>query len=250
MDPQPDVIRQQQEIDKTRESLTQKVETLENEIKGTVSEVTGTVKETLDSVKETVSSVTGAVENTVDTVKNKVEQTFEETVDTVKRSFDIPYQVQRHPWAMAGGALLAGVAVGYTLGGRRRPASYGGRSYAAPSAARSDLAGAYPDRAREERRPERAEARGPGLLSQLLKPFESEIDKVKEVAIGALLGMARDALKRNLPPALAANVEEIMDSATRKAGGAPVRGPVLSEACSTAGETGDGGNRGFRGRGI
>jgi ElaB/YqjD/DUF883 family membrane-anchored ribosome-binding protein len=247
MDPEPDLIRQQQEIDRTRESLVKKVETLENEIKDTVSEVTGTVKETLDTVKETVSSVTGAVENTVDTVKNKVEQTFEETVDTVKRTFDIPYQVQRHPWAMAGGALLAGLATGYLVSGRRRPASSGRRSYAAAPAARTDLAGAYPDSTREQRRPERAEEQGPGLLSRLLAPFESEIDKVKEVAIGTLMGLARDALKQSLPPALAANVEEIMDSATRKAGGAPVRGPVLTEACSPGGETADS-NRGFHGR--
>ena len=78
MDPKPDVIRRQ--IDETRESLADKLETLE------------------DQVKHTVASVTEAVEHTVDSVKS----TARETVETVKRTFDIPYQVRRHPYALTG----------------------------------------------------------------------------------------------------------------------------------------------------
>jgi ElaB/YqjD/DUF883 family membrane-anchored ribosome-binding protein len=222
MDPEPDVIRQQ--IDQTRESLTKKVESLENQVKGTVEDVTSTVKETVEAVKETV-----------DTVKSKVSETVEETVDTVKRTFDIPHQVQQHPFAMAGCSLLAGVALGYAVGGRR---TFRG-SWSYPSergGARADLA---PNYAAAPAAPERhEESRGGGLLGNLLAPFESEIGKVKEVAIGALLGMLRDALKQSLPPSLAANVEEIMNSATRKAGGEPVQGSVLAESeQGTTGQT-------------
>jgi len=215
------VIRQQ--IDETRESLTQKVEKLENQVKGTVEDVTSSVKETVEAVKDTV-----------DTVKTKVSETVEETVDTVKRTFDIPYQVQHHPFALAGCSLLAGVALGYAVSGRR---AFSPRSWSFPSgggAARSDLAPGYA--AGPAPAPERREESRGNLLGNLLAPFESEIGKVKEVAIGALMGMLRDVLKQSLPPALAANVEEIMNSATRKAGGEPVRGSVLPESEQGAGQ--------------
>jgi hypothetical protein len=219
MDPKPDVIRRQ--IDETRESLTDKLETLE------------------DQVKHTVASVTEAVEHTVDTVKSKVENTVEavtstarETVDTVKRSFDIPYQVQRHPYLLTGGAVLAGAALGYLVG--RRRAEYRPRR----ASARFEPSAAYqPERAFHT--PEsafhpggdgfsaaRQESR-PGIFSSLLEPLAGEFDKIKATAIGALLGMVRDAVKRAVPPSLHDRVEQIMNDITRRAGGEPVHGPVL-----------------------
>jgi len=210
MDPEPEVIRQQ--IEETRSSLTDKLETLENQVKDTVTNVTDTVKETIEDVQEKVHGTVEAVTSTV-----------QETVSTVKRTFDIPYQVQRHPHAMTGGSMLVGVALGYMLGGRREHHEY----------AREPARSWDPGRVEEYQPasfaaapPERYEER-PSLFSRLLAPFESEISKVKEMAIGVLLGVARDSLKRALPPSLAANVEEIMNDMTRKAGGEPVQGPVI-----------------------
>src|SRR5947209_4304511 len=104
MDPQPDVIRQQ--IEETRSSLTDKLETLEAEVKGTVQ-----------SAKETVESAKGAVEGTITSVKESVQSATE----TVKRTFDIPYQVDRHPWAMMGLSLVSGVIAGALAGSRTGP---------------------------------------------------------------------------------------------------------------------------------
>jgi ElaB/YqjD/DUF883 family membrane-anchored ribosome-binding protein len=233
MDPEPDVIRN--EIEQTRESLTEKIEKVEEQFKDTL----GSVKDTLTGVKDTV-------ENTIDSVKEKVQDTVqsvtstvEGTVASVKQTFDVPQQVRRHPWALAGCSLVAGLAAGYFLAGRRGAMSWAYRS--APPRPRFDGRAGYQSSAGNYQQPaasnyqsaasaqpSRAEPEQPGLLTRLLGPFESEIDKVKETAIGVLMGLMRDTLKRSLPPTLAANVDEIMDSATRKAGGKPVAGPVLS----------------------
>ena len=213
MDPEPDVIRQ--EIEKTRSSLTDKLSTLE------------------EQVKETVSSVTHTVEETIETVKEKVQG----TVDTVKRTFDLPYQTERHPWAMTGGSALLGLLLGYSLGGRSRrrpqepryrpvePAWDEGlrRDYKSASPAGYEAAAEYVPPPPPPRRQERS------FLSSLLKPFAAEIDKVKEVAVSSLMGMVRDSVVRAVPPGLAPQVEEILNDLTYRLGGKPVQGPILPE---------------------
>jgi hypothetical protein len=195
------VIRRQ--IDQTRVSLTEKLETLE------------------DQVKRTVDTVTSEVANTVKAVTSTVEN----TVGAVKRTFDIPYQVQRHPYALVGGALLCGAALGYRVGRRRaeyhlhwpapRPAP--APAYRPESFVRGDGHGPQAGRAES----------GPGFSSRLLEPVVGEFDKIKATAVGALMGVVRDAVKRSLPPSLHEHVEEIMNGITRRAGGQPFEGPLL-----------------------
>jgi ElaB/YqjD/DUF883 family membrane-anchored ribosome-binding protein len=209
---EPDVIRHQ--IEETRESLADKLETLEGQVKQTIGSVTSTVEQTLGTVKS-------KVEDTVQSVSSAVEH----TVDSVRRTFDIPHQVRRHPYAMTGGALLLGTALGYLLTGRRRrPERYDpverAPSYAPPAPA---PASAYEEPRRSE---ERRESR-PGFFAGLLQPFAAEFDKIKATAIGALLGMARDLAVRSVPPSLVPKVEEIINDVTRRAGGDVVSGSVL-----------------------
>jgi ElaB/YqjD/DUF883 family membrane-anchored ribosome-binding protein len=226
MDEKPDVIRH--EIEETRSSLAEKLETLEGQVTDTISSVTESVEETVEKVKSTVS-------DTVDTVKSSVEDTFE----SVKRTFDLPYQVDQHPWAMAGCSLLAGMAVGYLTGGwRGYTRRWESRSVpAAPASVRGTPAmsgfgpggGAGYQAASTPAVPPatRREPEEPGMLSRLMAPFASEIDKIKGTAVAALMGMVRDSLVRSVPPALAERVHEIMDDLTRRAGGQPIREPVL-----------------------
>ena len=44
--------------------------------------------------------------------------TIGDAVATVKHTFDLPAQVEHHPWPMVGGALLAGYMLGSWGGGR------------------------------------------------------------------------------------------------------------------------------------
>lgn len=106
MDAEPEMIKQ--DIDRTRESLSVKVGALEDHIKDTIHSVTEKVEDTIDTVKTKVEGTVQAVTHTV-----------ESTVEGVKRTFDIPYQVRRHPYGMAGGALVAGAALGWWVGNRR-----------------------------------------------------------------------------------------------------------------------------------
>src|SRR5205085_2031149 len=61
----------------------------------------------------------------------------------------------------------------------------------------------------------------PGLLERLTQQFHGEIEKAKELAIGAAVGVVRDIAKQALPK-LAPQIDEIMNSATTKMGGEPI----------------------------
>src|SRR5260370_30618637 len=100
MDNETEMIKQQME--ETRESLSEKLGALEQH-------VLTTVHDTTDSVAATAGAVKDAVQGTVSSVK----ETVHDTVDTVKEAFDIKRQVERHPWAM-----MAGAGVGGDVGGR------------------------------------------------------------------------------------------------------------------------------------
>lgn len=213
---EPDVIRDQ--IEETRSALTDKLETLE-----------GQVRETVQSAKETV-------EDTIENVKSSVQQ----TVTSVKRTFDLTYQVDRHPWAMVGGSFLTGLVLGHYLEGRRQQQHLRSiRAYAerGPDLLRSQgvpesLAAERSNGARPVAPPTQAfaaEPAPPGLLRQLLHTFDDEIEKVKEVAIGAALGIVRDLAKESFPK-LAPQIDEVMNSATAKVGGQPIAGPLVEPA--------------------
>jgi ElaB/YqjD/DUF883 family membrane-anchored ribosome-binding protein len=222
---EPDVIRHQ--IDETRESLTEKLETLEGQVKGVVGTVTETIETVRSTVEDTVESVKSGVESTV----NSVKETLNETVDSVKETFDVPRQVERHPWAALGCSFLAGMASGYVVSGMRS-----GRSslrYGIPGIEQV-VPGYQPARPAAPAAREYAER--PSFLSTLLEPFAGEMNKIKQTAIGALVGVGRDLLKQSLPESLSANVTEIMDDVARRMGGEPVRGPVLSRDEPSRGE--------------
>jgi ElaB/YqjD/DUF883 family membrane-anchored ribosome-binding protein len=214
MDQEPDMIRQQ--IDETRSSLTEKLESLEAEVKGTVRGARATVEDTIETVKASV----------------------QETVDSVKRTFDVKYQVERHPWPMVAGSFVTGLLAGRLFG--RRPAL---RPAGEPYRESESVSAAYVPSMREEPAFQqgngsttgtpRAEAAQPGMLDRLIQQFEPEIAEVKGMAVGALLGLVRDLAKQAVPPTLAPKVEEIMNSVTTKLGGKPFRQPILTPSHST-----------------
>jgi ElaB/YqjD/DUF883 family membrane-anchored ribosome-binding protein len=204
---EPDVIRQ--EIEETRASLTDKIETLEAEVRDTVQTARATVEQTIESVKDTVHG----------------------TVDSVKQTFDVRHHVEAHPWGMFGGSVLAGLAIGWLLPGRPRPerwmvhrAADSARPNGKPteSLASSEATERWP-------RDLKAEASGPGLLERLADQFGDEIEKVKGIAIGAAVSALRDLAKQQLP-SLAPQIDEVMNSATTKLGGEPIRGPLFENA--------------------
>ena len=181
--PEQDSAEMRQEIDCTRSAMADKLEALEDRMMNTVQSARETVADSIQSAKDTVASV--------------------------KRTFDLKHQVEQRPWLMVGGCFLVGLAVGglipmvrprssKTLSG---PTENGRFAIAAPT---PQLQIELPSR--------------PGIL----EPFQEEIDKVKGIAIGFVMGLVRDSLKESVPQ-LAPKIDELMNGLTTKLGGEPVQ---------------------------
>lgn len=197
----PEVIRQQMQT--TRTDLTEKLEALEQA-------VVGTVQETTAAVTDTVRTVEGAVKGTVEAVKG----TVEETVEEVREAFNISRQVEKHPWLMVGGAFATGYLTGTVLtsalGSARRPSSrvaWPPREASLPPASLT----AVP--------PPHAEPSGPSFLGSLLETFRPELDKLKGMAIGALVGTIGETVLREVPPQYKPQVSDLVHSLSTKLGG-------------------------------
>jgi len=189
-------IRQQ--IDETRSALTDKLQALEGQVMDTVTSAREAVEESVQSTKD-------SVEETIQSVKTSVR----ESVTAVKNTFDVKRQVERHPWAMVGGAFLTGLVVGDVLkrvqgrpgpipgrGVRDRPAENNAKPVAA-----SPLAAA-------------SAVREPRFFDR----FQDEVDQVKAIALGWALGLVRDSVKDSLPR-FATEIDRVMDGVTAKLGG-------------------------------
>jgi ElaB/YqjD/DUF883 family membrane-anchored ribosome-binding protein len=177
-------------------------------------EIRKQMAETRAALTEKLETLQERVEGTVEAAQASIEQ----TVRAVKRTFDLKYQVGRRPWVMVGASLLTG----YTLGClvcRRSAASIDINGAIAPSAASM----------RDVPLAREIEVLPPPLRSSVLGPFEEEIRKLKGVAIGAVMGLARDWLKEAVP-AVSHQLDEVIDGATRKLGGEPIEGPIFDRA--------------------
>lgn len=229
MDQEPDLSAQQPEairhhIDKTRGDLTDKLEALEQKVMDTVADAKSAVSDTVETVTQSVDSTVQAVKDTVHA-----------TVDSVKDALDLGRQVDRHPWVMLGGSLATGYVLGRLLSPRppvSRPIiqssveAFPPRPEAARQSPGFHSAGTAfqptPPLVPEPRVPE------PSLFSELTEKFAPELQKLKGLAIGTLMALARDLIKQSVAPPLAPELERVMDHVTTKLGGVPLSGPVLN----------------------
>jgi ElaB/YqjD/DUF883 family membrane-anchored ribosome-binding protein len=202
----PEMIRRQMEAQ--RAALADKLETLENKIVQTVEGAREAVAETVQTVKETVQS-------SVETVKESVTS----SVETVKETFDLPRQVQRHPWPMFGGAVAFGFAAGWLLN-RAVGGTGGGRSSESWTyASRPTTLPPSP--------PPPAPSSGEAWAQSLAQTFSPELHKLKGLAVGAALSVVRDLVSQAVPDKLRPQVSELMDNVTTKLGGDPVAGELV-----------------------
>ncbi len=221
----PEVIRRQMEAQ--RASLADKLDTLEHKI-------VETVQGAREAVHETVQTVKDSVQSSVETVK----ETVHSSVETVKETFDVRRQVERHPWAMFGGSIAAGFAAGWLL---NRASGGAWAGHVAPSRP-------LPERYREDLRrsaafhaaapstpappaPPPAPRTGPGesWVDQLSHTFAPEVQKVKGLAIGALIGVVRDLVSQSVPDQLRPQLTEVMNNITTKLGGEPMQAHLLDD---------------------
>jgi ElaB/YqjD/DUF883 family membrane-anchored ribosome-binding protein len=219
-----EVIKQQMEA--RRSSLAEKLEALENQVAESVQEVTSAVSTVTEVVQDTVETVKGSVQETVQTVKGSVQ----DTVGAVKETFDLSRQMEAHPWVCMAGAFGFGFVAGHMLGGgqegyaSRRSTFWDDPGTVSPSSASqgtyaSSSQGNYRSQAATDTNGRHRSSWMAGI-SSLLGP---EVDKLKGVAIGAALGLFRDAISQSAPPDLGRQLCEVIDSITTKLGGQPIR---------------------------
>jgi len=190
VDNELEVIRT--EMEQTRSSLADKLEALESEFRGAVEGTTSAVANTVETVQETVENV---------------KESVQETVTSVKETLNVRKHVERHPWAMFGGAVLVGCFAGSLLGrrsSRRRPETTNveeGRKEAAHPVSNGN------GRSRKAAAPEEE-----GTLQSVLKT-------IKGLALGTLMGALRDVLEKAAPASLTSDLANAVDDMTTKLGG-------------------------------
>src|SRR5436190_5765104 len=219
MDKESDVIKHQMEH--TRAQLTDKLELLEHQVADTVTgaaetveKVRQTVSETVAGATETVASVKQALEDTVQSVKDTVRETAQTvtgTLESVGETLDLRRQVEKHPWAMVAGATAVGFGVGVICSRVDVPAAASSAASSVASSARS-LAGSMEQQISgwtepappppPFTRPQRSESQRTRDESHEDNPWMPAVNKLKGLAIGAMFGVLRDVLSKNVPSAI------------------------------------------------
>jgi len=226
------------DMEETRTHLTEKLEALENQVAEKVQPVAAAVErateaaaEIVENVKETVHNVTDKVEEAVHTVTDKVEA----TVNRVSSVFNLSEQTRHYPWVTLGLALTAGCMFGTTLARRSRLGWQEALASAGPAPKHSKGFGNgkthHRAESESERRGRRSEpARREGWFSE-------ELGRLKELALGALMGALRDLTRQSIPGVVGARLADEIDRVTARFGAQPIREPVLREEAAPRRET-------------
>jgi len=122
-------------------------------------------------IRDTVTGAQSAIEGVVTNVKG----TISDTADSVKRTFDVPYQTRQHPWLVLGSSVM----IGYLLGGRG--ATRGRRG----------------DRLHDSADPYRHQLQQ-GVASGVLNQFKGEIGSLRSAAVGAIITALWEIAKQSL----------------------------------------------------
>lgn len=171
----PELIEQQME--QTRESLTEKVSQLEQQVVDRIQSAT-------DAVQETVQSVRSAVEDTVSSVTGTVKDGVESMSEGVKEAMDVRKHVREHPIPMVCGATAVGFITGMLLFGRKSSA------VAAPAFTPTPFAGAPAAYAAAPR---------PAWLNDLFELAGREVKKVAERVIARASSSLQEGVEQGIP---------------------------------------------------
>jgi ElaB/YqjD/DUF883 family membrane-anchored ribosome-binding protein len=202
---QPELI--EREMEQTRESLTEKVSLLEQK-------VVGQIQSTTDAVQDTVQTVKSAVQDTVQCVTGTVTQSVESLSEGVKEALDLQKHTREHPWAMVGGATLAGFVTGLMVFGRR--------------ANGSSLPAYTPMAAHSGYTPTPAAAQRPAWINDLMDLAGRELKKLAEQALATTTSSLKHTVEEGIP--------KLIDSALPNVGQSPshrAASDTTGPACDT-----------------
>jgi hypothetical protein len=216
MDHELETIEHQMKV--TRSTLAERAEALERQLFGMVHETTTAVNESVQSAKDMVDGAVG-----------EIKESAHQFIDGLTEAFDLRLQVQRHPYAMICGSMALGYLMPQLIRGLSRvPADRSLVEYPSSSDTQKSR---WPAATQTERAMGAKLAKWDqpkGTLTQAREKFDSEIHRLKELAIGAALGAVRDYIASSTPGQIGEEMSEIIDSFTTKVGGKPISGPVFS----------------------
>ncbi|MGZ9261217.1 MAG: hypothetical protein ACXW6V_17215 [Candidatus Binatia bacterium] len=146
------------------------------------------IRQELEKDRQDIAATRSALTEKLVVLGDRVQ----ETVDGVKHTFDLHYQVKQRPWLMFGGSLL----VGYALGRRSAPRTTADRSKAPPSS---------------HARPQKS------IVSAISTQLTDELSTIKGAAFGAVISTLWAMAKQMLPQPVGQ-----IDSAIAKPGVQPI----------------------------
>lgn len=174
-----------QEMQETRESITEKVAALENQVVGTIQTAADTVTNTVEAVKEVVTSAPNAVSDTV-----------KQTVEAVKESvgsFSVSNCVRRNPWAALGTSVLGGFIAGYRMGGSQSARSTSIRERVAMPM--SPVTAPQPS----------------GLIADLRDTAGRELRQLAEEALSSFLHSLKRSISERVPEVVDTSVNRVAE---------------------------------------
>ena len=209
----PQVIKAQMAT--TRSSLAEKIETLEERVVHSMHDANDVLHETIDSAREVVHDTVATVKSTMASTGDMVKS----SVTSVKDTFDVPLQVERHPWSAVGTAAIAGFALGSIgeTGSRRTSArceNLDTNPKNEPHDIRTDPASLNsPTEPSADNRPAR----------NVSKVIANHLEPLKSFAIGAVMASIQNVLAKGLHEEWRRPLFEAIDDITLELGGRPLK---------------------------
>lgn len=183
-----------------------------------------------EPIKQDIAAIRDSMTDKMSEIESRVSGTVDQTVESVKRQFDIKHQVSERPWVAVGAAVLAGYALGTmdtpSLPGSEpypthmyesamdkphqqsyEPSQYQSSQHQPYDSSRGvDNSSTYEGQNRgvqdysnpsylSQPRP----SQGPGFFQDIFSEFGDELETLKTAAISTGITMLRDAIKQNVP---------------------------------------------------
>lgn len=172
--------------DRTKESVEKESAQIRHDMRGTRAALTDKLDNLEDRVTERVENIQHRVEASVDKVKN----TVHDTMQTVKDAVDWRHQMNEHPWAMFGGAVLAGFVVSRFVG------SGEARSLVRAGLATVSMRNMHGD---PSNNPPAGDGGAPTLLNRAMGGLNAQVDRLEHAAISAAGEIVERLVTRAIP---------------------------------------------------
>ena len=180
MSDSPENIQQQMEI--TKLQITEKFGVLESQMASSLESTGNAVSASAEAVHETVQTVTDAMQDAVHSIR----QTF-----SLQRQFD------RHPWLILGSFAVVGYIVSKYLDTRKRTINPTGPSLTSPPLSRSPIV--FPPSDTQPLVELRSTALATSIPAGDMADESPAWSRLQQMAVETLIGVVREVTSRSVP---------------------------------------------------